>query len=181
MHSHKWKIQSISDGIFILLPESCPRGGTLGRWGAQGVIKSLFLTMVMWQIKWKGITSKTECKKNYHPRVKLVTLGWTQKVKYHLISIQSQFQRVLCQTLSVFSQMKDTKHIRQDFIVLCFIVLHGSYPRGGTFGHRGHFFSNIFMWHIKSTVMTSRTGCKKNFYPRDKLVTLGWGQKVKYH
>ena len=24
-----------SDGIFILLPGSCPRGGTLGRWVAQ--------------------------------------------------------------------------------------------------------------------------------------------------
>ena len=36
--SHKWKIQNISDGIFILSPGSCPRGGTLGRWGAQGVI-----------------------------------------------------------------------------------------------------------------------------------------------
>ena len=31
MCSHKWKIQNISDGIFILSPESCPRG-------AQGVI-----------------------------------------------------------------------------------------------------------------------------------------------
>ena len=30
---HKWKIQVILDGIFILLPGSCPRGGTLGRWG----------------------------------------------------------------------------------------------------------------------------------------------------
>ena len=25
---HKWKIQNISDGIFILSPGSCPRGGT---------------------------------------------------------------------------------------------------------------------------------------------------------
>ena len=30
---HKWKIQNISDGILILLPGSCPRGGTLGHWG----------------------------------------------------------------------------------------------------------------------------------------------------
>ena len=28
--THKWKIQNISDGIFILSPGSCPRGGTLG-------------------------------------------------------------------------------------------------------------------------------------------------------
>ena len=34
--SHKWKIQSISDGIFSLSPGPCPRGGTLGRWGRPG-------------------------------------------------------------------------------------------------------------------------------------------------
>ena len=34
--SHKWKIQNISDGIFILLPGSCPRGGTLGCWRCPG-------------------------------------------------------------------------------------------------------------------------------------------------
>ena len=32
-------MQNISDGIFILSPGSCPRGGTLGRWGCQ---KKLF-------------------------------------------------------------------------------------------------------------------------------------------
>ena len=31
------------------------------------------------------------------------------------IQLQSQFQRCLNQTLCVFSQMKDIKHIRQDF------------------------------------------------------------------
>ena len=36
--SHKCKIQNISDGIFILLPGSYPRDGTLGRWG----VKNLF-------------------------------------------------------------------------------------------------------------------------------------------
>ena len=40
--SHKWKIQNISDGIFILPPGSCPRGGTWGHWGAQGVKKNFF-------------------------------------------------------------------------------------------------------------------------------------------
>ena len=42
-------------------------------------------------------------------------LGRGQKVKYHLISITSQFQRFLYQTSCVFSQMKDTKHIQRDF------------------------------------------------------------------
>ena len=30
--SHKLKIQNISNGICIMSPGSCPRGGTLGRW-----------------------------------------------------------------------------------------------------------------------------------------------------
>ena len=29
-----------TDGIFFLLPRSCPRGGTFGHWGAQGVKKN---------------------------------------------------------------------------------------------------------------------------------------------
>ena len=32
--SHKWEIQNISDGIFILSSGSCPRGGTLGHRGS---------------------------------------------------------------------------------------------------------------------------------------------------
>ena len=43
------------------------------------------------------------------------------------------------------------------------------------------FFSNMVIWHIKSTGMTSRTECKLHFHPKVKLVTLGRGQKVIYH
>ena len=42
-------------------------------------------------------------------------------------------------------------------------------------------FLNMVMWHIKLKGMISRPGYTKKFYPRIKLVTLGWGQKVKYH
>ena len=38
----------------------------------------------------------------------------------------------LYKTLYVFSQMKDTKHIRRDFI-----LSPGSCPRGGTWGYLG--------------------------------------------
>ena len=33
--THKWKIQNISDGIFILSPGPCPRAGTCGCLGAK--------------------------------------------------------------------------------------------------------------------------------------------------
>ena len=40
--------------------------------------------------------------------------------------IQSQFQRFLYQTLCVFSQMKDTKHIRRDFYSVARVMPQGS-------------------------------------------------------
>ena len=43
LRSHKWKIQNISDRIFILLPGSCPRGGgTLGALGVPRGSKKIF-------------------------------------------------------------------------------------------------------------------------------------------
>ena len=48
-----------SNGIYILSPVSCLRGGTLGRWATQGVSKS---NMVMLHIELAVMTSGTECK-----------------------------------------------------------------------------------------------------------------------
>ena len=48
----------------------------VGLWGglsAEGVKK--ISSMVMWHIKSTGMTSRTECKYSFYPRVKLVTLG----------------------------------------------------------------------------------------------------------
>ena len=46
--------------------------------------------------------------------------------------LQSQFQRFLNQTLCIFSQMKDTEHIRRDFHLATWVM-----PRGGTWGYHG--------------------------------------------
>ena len=76
--------------------------------------------------------------------------------------LQSQFQRFLYQTLCVFSQIKDTKHIRRDFYSVPWVMPQGS-DFGGLGVPRGSkkiFFSNMVMWHIKSTGMKSRTECK---------------------
>ena len=47
----------------------CPLGH------APGGQKKIISNIVMWHIKSTGTTSRTECKLNFHPRVKLVTLG----------------------------------------------------------------------------------------------------------
>ena len=46
--------------------------------------------------------------------------------------LQSQFQRFLYQTLCLFSQMKDTKHIRRDFNSFAWVM-----PQGSDFGALG--------------------------------------------
>ena len=43
-----------------------------------------------------------------------------------------QFPRFFSQTLCVFSQMKDIKHVRQDFHSVAWVM-----PSGGTWGYRG--------------------------------------------
>ena len=69
------------------------------------------------------------------------------------------FKDFLYQTLCVLSQMKDTKHIRLNFHSVAWVM-----PQEWDFGAlgcpMGHLFSNMVMWHIKSTGMTSRTECK---------------------
>ena len=58
--------------------------------------------------------------------------------------LQCQFQRFLNQTLCIFSQMRDIKHIRWDFHLAAWVM-----PRCGTWGYCGglggqnFFFSEI--------------------------------------
>ena len=71
------------------------------------------------------------------------------------------FKDFYTQTLCVFSQMKDAKHIRRDFHSYPWVM-----PEGWDFGALGvprgskKKFSNMIMWYIKSTGMISRRECK---------------------
>ena len=69
------RYKNISNGIFILSPGSCPKGGTLGSWGCPGGQKNLFFkhSHVVYQID--GDDEQNRMKVKFHPRVKLVTLG----------------------------------------------------------------------------------------------------------
>ena len=61
-------------------------------------------------------------------------------IKFQLLS---QFQRFLNQTLCVFSQMKDIKHIRRDFHLAAWVMPKGwdlGVPWGGGGGLRGQYF-----------------------------------------
>ena len=101
--SHKWKIQNISDGFFILLPGSCARGGTWGYLGAKikfrpAVCPLCYLLLNDWtkfnQIWCVSYSHEwgVQRKKKFWPR----PLGLWRGVKRSNIiyfQLQSQFQR----------------------------------------------------------------------------------------
>ena len=76
--------------------------------------------------------------------------------------------------------MKDIKDIRRDFRSVPWDMRA---PGFGTWVAGGQKFNflNMVMWHIKLKVMSSRPGYTEIFYSRIKLVTLGRGQRIKYH
>ena len=62
-----------------------------------------------------------------------------------------QQQKILC----VFLQIKDIKHIKQDFCSDVWVM-----PQGTRLGCAGAHFFNMVMWYIILTEMLSRTECK---------------------
>ena len=73
--------------------------------------------------------------------------------------------------------MKDIKHIRRDYYSVPW-VMHAPGFGTGVLGGQKFNFINMVMWHIKLKGISSRPGYTENFYPRIKLVTLGWGQRI---
>ena len=121
--THKWTIQNISDGIFILSPGSCPRGGTWGYWGAKikfrpAVCPLCYLHLNRWT-KFNQICC-VSFSHEWGVQGKNVfgTAPWGpwegSKDQISFFQLQSQFQRFLHQTLCVYSQIQDTKHIWRD-------------------------------------------------------------------
>ena len=68
------------------------------------------------------------------------------------------FKDFYTKTLCVFSQIKDTKHIRRDFHSVDWVMPQAR-DLGGARGAQGVkiVFSNMIMWHIKSRGVTSIT------------------------
>ena len=64
--------------------------------------------------------------------VKLVTLRWGQKVKYHKMSVYMPNSKIFMPNYVCVVQMKDTKHIRRDFHSVTLVM-----PQGWDFGALG--------------------------------------------
>ena len=87
----------------------------------------------------------------------------------------SQFQRFIYQLLCVFSQMKDTKHIRRDFHSVPWVM-----PQGWDFGALGVPRGPIFFFQTWSYGLSNRRGWRAE-QNASKLFVLGsnwwpWGE-----
>ena len=89
-------------------------------------------------------------------------LGRGQKVKYHLISITKSISKIFIPNI-VCVLTNERYKIYQTGFSFCPLghapgvgLMGAGVPRGS----KKKIFSNIIMWHIKSTGMTSRTECK---------------------
>ena len=87
-------------------------GGTVGGWGGQKNFFPKFnqIWCVSFLHEWH-----THRRHFFGPRA-LGPWGGAKRSNIIKSELQSQFQRFLNQTLYIFSQMKDIKHIRRDFI-----------------------------------------------------------------
>ena len=65
------------------MPQGLGLGGAGGGGGGGGGQKFNFMNMVMWHIKLKGMSSRPGYTEHLNPRIKLVTLGWGQRIEYH--------------------------------------------------------------------------------------------------
>ena len=65
---------------------------------------------------------------------------------------QSQFQRFLNQTVCIFSQLKDIKHIRRNFHSVAWVMPQG-WDLGGTvggWGYRGGLGGTVGVWGVQN-------------------------------
>ena len=95
--------------------------------------------------------------------------------------LQSQFQRFLNQILFVYSQMKDIKHIRQDFHLATWVLPQG-WDMGVPWGSWGVkiFFSEI-QPQLVCELLTWMAHVTAQFFGPRPSGALGRGQKVKYY
>ena len=100
--SNKWKIQNISDAIFILSPGSCPRAGILGHWGCPWG-NFFFQTWSCGISNWRGWWAKQNASKIFILGSKWWPWGEVKRSNIIKFRLPYQFQRFLYQTLCVFS------------------------------------------------------------------------------
>ena len=69
--------------LTLMAHATVPFFGSPPPWALGRGQKLNFLNMVMWHFKLKGMSSRPGFTEKFWPTVKLVTLGWDQRVNYH--------------------------------------------------------------------------------------------------
>ena len=156
-------IQNISDGILILLPGSCPRGRTLGRWGAEGGRFFFFKHgHVAYQIDGDDEQNRMQVKFSSYGQTGDLGVRLKGQISlifgYHAIFKKKYTKLCVCCT----NERYKTYQTGFSFCHLGHAPGVGLWGAGGAQGGGGQksFLSNMVMWHIKSTGMMSRTKCK---------------------
>ena len=146
------------------------------------------------QIRCVSYSHEWGAQRNFFLALPPGALGRDQKVKYHLISTTKSISKILFQTLCVFSQMKDTKHIRRAFYSVAWVI-----PRGGTWGYLGakikfrpavcplcylllnHWTKFNQIWCVTYSHEFIYWGAQRKNFLAPPPGALGRGKKVKYH
>ena len=115
------RYKTYQTGFLFCCLGHAPWSGLRGTGGAQGVNKFFFKHgHVAYQIDGDDEQNKMQVK--FSSQGQTGDLGARSKGQ---ISLTCQFQRFLLQTLCVFSQMKDTKHIRPVFYSVAWVMPWG--------------------------------------------------------
>ena len=161
-------LQNISDGFFILSPGSCPRGGPWGHLGAKikfrpAVCPLCYLLLNHWtkfnQIWCVSYSHEWGAQPLFFLAPPPWALGRGQMVKYHLFSITMSISKIFIPNFVCVLKNERYKTYQTGFSFCCL----GHALGVGLWGAgvpRWSKNSNMVMWHIKSTRMTSRTECK---------------------
>ena len=142
MCSHKWKIQNISDGFFILSPGSCPRGGTWGYLTAKikfypAVCPLCYLLLNHWtkfnQIWCVSYSHEWGAQRKFFFGPAPLGLGEGSKGQISFIFNYKVNFKDFNSKLNVCSHKWKIQNIPDGF----FILSPGPCPRGGTWGYLG--------------------------------------------
>ena len=147
--SHKWKIQNISDRIFILSPWSCPRGGGAGC--AQGAKKIFFQTWSCGISNRGGWPAEQNASKNFILGSNLWPWGEVKgqislNFGYHVNFKDFYTKYCVCSHNWKILNISDA----------IFILLSGSCPRGGTSGHWGYLGGQTIFFQTWSCSISNR-------------------------
>ena len=129
-------------------------GGTVGGWG--GGVKNFFFLKFNLSLCVTYLHEWHMQQHNFLGSPPPWALGRDQRSNIIKSQLLSHFQIFLNQTMCVFYQMKDIKHIRRDFHSVPWVMPKGL-GLGGAGGKKLNFL-NMVMWHIKLKGMNSSLG-----------------------